>query len=356
MGKPVPADVEHAEAQAALVAVPHVAFYDPAFYEDCGYSVPGSDNNEKAWGVSPRTKNGSSPGNPAQKQKINEFYRMIAVCHEVVPERLEDGSIKLSAPNPDDEALVCAAAFFGYSFRDRRDRVCLVHEGETDKLLEITVLYTIPFSSARQRMSVIIRDIDGQIKIATKGADSMMYTRLDVNSPQNHELRAKTERDINQFAVEGLRCLVVASAVIDDRKFNEWSRHYDEANTNLVELDKRKRGEPNDIDKLEGLIETNLHLIGATAIEDRLQDGVPQCVEKLLQADIKIWVLTGDKQETAINIAVACNLVLPNEYMEQVIVNKGTASNIEAAVALFTAEIGVCMYLEDVYLFIYLFV
>jgi P-type E1-E2 ATPase len=51
------------------------------------------------------------------------------------------------------------------------------------------------------------------------------------------------------------------------------------------------------------LIENDLILIGSTAIEDKLQEGVPRCIETLQRAGIKIWVLTGDKIETAINIA-----------------------------------------------------
>ena len=76
---------------------------------------------------------------------------------------------------------------------------------------------------------------------------------------------------------------------------------------------------------LEGEIETNVQLLGSTALEDRLQDGVPEAIALLAKAGIKIWVLTGDKEETAINIAVACNLVQPKEYMEQIIINGSSA-------------------------------
>ncbi len=68
---------------------------------------------------------------------------------------------------------------------------------------------------------------------------------------------------------------------------------------------------------------------------------MPECIEKLLQAGIKMWVLTGDKEETAINIAVACNLVLPTEYMEQVIINKNTAPDLDKAKAIFQYEMKV---------------
>ena len=228
LGKPVPPEVEHAEKQAALVAVPHVAFYDPNFYVD--YEQEFDKHSAKEESIMSSIKKSPIPG---QKKYIEEFYRYIAVCHEVVPERIENGSIKLSAPNPDDEALVCAAAFFGYSFQDRRDKICLVHETSSHKTLEIEVLYTIPFTSTRKRMSVIIRDIDGKIKLISKGADSMMFTRVDTSDVQ---LKTKTEADIDQFSLEGLRCLVLAAVELSIEKFTDWKIKYDNASTNLVEL------------------------------------------------------------------------------------------------------------------------
>ena len=78
---------------------------------------------------------------------------------------------------------------------------------------------------------------------------------------------------------------------------------------------------------------------------------MPECIEKLLQAGIKMWVLTGDKEETAINIAVACNLVLPTEYMEQVIINKHTAPDLDKAKATFQYEMKVRMDLFQIFFF-----
>jgi phospholipid-translocating ATPase len=116
-------------------------------------------------------------------------------------------------------------------------------------------------------------------------------------------------------------------------------RHYDEANLDLNEIAKKKNGEENDIENLENIIEDNLIVVGATAIEDRLQDGVPAAIEQLSQSGIKIWVLTGDKEETAINIAVACNLVKPPAYMKQILCNKTLTPTAEDAALLFKEEV-----------------
>jgi phospholipid-transporting ATPase len=351
LGKPVPPEVAEAEDTAAHLAVPHVAFYDPHYEHDVAAAASSSQRSQQ--GKSPPTSS-TTPASPAatQRARILDFHRYIALCHEVVPERLEDGSIKLSAPNPDDEALVCAAAFFGYEFKDRREQLCLIQERDTGRLLEIPVLYTLPFTSARKRMSVIVRDVDGQVKVITKGADTMMFSRVEASQPADQQLKAKTEKDIDQFSLEGLRCLVLAAVVVEDRRFQDWSRRYDAASTNLAELEKRKNGQPNELDRLESEIEAGLRIVGATAIEDRLQEGVPECVEKLVQAGLKIWVLTGDKEETAINIAVACNLVLPAAYMKQVVINKNTAPDIDKAKAIFQDEITVSAALFLTWLFL----
>lgn len=74
------------------------------------------------------------------------------------------------------------------------------------------------------------------------------------------------------------------------------------------------------IEEAANLIERKLKLIGATAIEDKLQDGVPEAIATLLKADINIWVLTGDKQETAINIGYSCRLI--SQGMQIIILNE----------------------------------
>ena len=358
-GKPIPPEMLEAEEMASKSLTPHVSFYCPDFERDFNNNKPNSllsspqtsnrsfpkENNSNP--TNNITSTISSTARPAhliyQRERIKDFYRFLSVCHEVIPERLENGEVKLSAPNPDDEALVCAAAYFGYEFKDRRDRFAIIYDKEKKTLVEIEILYTIPFSSARKRMSVIIRDIDHKIKIITKGADSMILSRSD---PNDQTLNSPTFEHINQFSQEGLRCLMIAASVIEEENFKDWSKHYDEANTDLRELEKKKKGESNDIETLEDLIERGLKVIGATGIEDRLQEGVPETIERLLQAGLKIWVLTGDKEETAINIGVACNLLLPQEYMDHVVINLLNAPNEKKAAYILKKEITVslCMY------------
>ncbi|GLD94843.1 hypothetical protein PINS_up003468 [Pythium insidiosum] len=133
---------------------------------------------------------------------------------------------------------------------------------------------------------------------------------------------------MEKYADDGLRTLALAVKRLDEKWFQKWKIRFDDAQGNVAEIDKRKDGKPNAIDDLMEEIEENLELIGATAIEDKLQDGVPKCLEHLTKAGIKVWMLTGDKEETAINIGYACSL-LDNSIM-QVIVNCTTCPSEDA--------------------------
>lgn len=112
-----------------------------------------------------------------------------------------------------------------------------------------------------------------------------------------------------------MRTLCIAYRDISDEEYAEWSKVYDKAATTI-----NNRGDA--LMKAAELIETNLILLGATAIEDRLQDGVPDTIHTLAQAGIRVWVLTGDRQETAINIGISCKLI--TDEMSMIICNEPT--------------------------------
>jgi len=309
-GKDVPAKMLDGERRAKENSVPHVTFWCPD-YEKLIQEDPAS----------------------TQRKKVDQFFRCLAVCHDTIPERIE-GKIKLSASNPDDDALVCAATHFGFQFCDRREKFIVLEVGGGGangrygapvREEEIELLETIEFTSKRKRMSVLVRD-GGKIVLYTKGADTVMEARFTGNQKQ---IMDATDAHSRKFADEGLRCLMLGTTVVPDDKFHNWHDRYKLAKGSMLELDKRKKGEPNQIEELEDEIERGLELLGCTAIEDRLQEGVPECIAKLGEAGINFWVLTGDKEETAINIAVACNLVLPDPYMIQIIINSGTAPDLK---------------------------
>ncbi|KAJ3022211.1 hypothetical protein HKX48_006733 [Thoreauomyces humboldtii] len=241
---------------------------------------------------------------------IQEFCRLLAVCHTVIPETNEEtGKVVFQASSPDEGALVQGAQTLGWAFTTRRPRsVSYTHNGQS---YEYEILNICEFNSTRKRMSAVVRGPDGRIKIYVKGADTVILERLGPHNPYVET----TCQHLEEYANEGLRTLCIAYRDVSDEEYAEWAKVYEKAATtinNRMDL----------LDKAAELIEKDLFLLGATAIEDRLQDGVPDAIHTLAQANIKLWVLTGDRQETAINIGYSCKLI--TEEMSLIICNQGT--------------------------------
>ncbi|KAF9189250.1 hypothetical protein BGZ50_000866 [Haplosporangium sp. Z 11] len=242
---------------------------------------------------------------------IDEFLTLLAVCHTVIPERQEGNpdEIVYQASSPDEGALVSGAAQMGYRFTTRRPRSVNIQVGPHD--LEYEILNVCEFNSTRKRMSTIVRGPDKKIKLYCKGADTVILERLGTEN----EFVDATMQHLEDYATEGLRTLCIAMREIPEKEYQHWSQIYDRAATTI-----QNRGD--ELDKAAELIEKNLFLLGATAIEDKLQDGVPETIHTLQQAGIKVWVLTGDRQETAINIGYSCKLI--QEDMSLIICNEQT--------------------------------
>ncbi|XP_051870560.1 LOW QUALITY PROTEIN: phospholipid-transporting ATPase VB-like [Pristis pectinata] len=224
-------------------------------------------------------------------------------------------NICYEAESPDEAALVHAARAYDFTLLSRTpDQVTIkLPQGN---LLTFKLLHILAFDSTRKIMSVIVRHpITNEIVVYTKGADSVIMDLLEEPDKDNIEEQKKqrniieeTQKHLNQYASNGLRTLCIAKKVLTDGEYEKWANLRHEAETS--------------IDHREPLImetalqlETNLKLLGATGIEDRLQDGVPDTIEALREAGILTWVLTGDKQETAVYIAYTCKLMNPNDLI-----------------------------------------
>ncbi|NXE84056.1 AT8B3 ATPase, partial [Cochlearius cochlearius] len=226
---------------------------------------------------------------------LREFLRLLALCHTVMVEDKGD-QLVYQAASPDEEALVLAARNLGYVFLARTQDTITI--SELGKKRTYKVLAMLDFNSDRKRMSVLVRDPQGTIRLYTKGADTVILERLQRRGPSE----TFTEMALDRFAEETLRTLCLASKEVSEVEYSEWSRRHREAS---VLLQDRAR----ELDKLYEEMEQDLQLLGATAIEDKLQEGVPETIQLLKLGNIKVWVLTGDKQETAMNIGYACKLL-----------------------------------------------
>ncbi|KOS17081.1 putative phospholipid-transporting ATPase [Escovopsis weberi] len=243
---------------------------------------------------------------------IDHFLSLLATCHTVIPEMDEKGRIKYQAASPDEGALVSGAVDLGYRFIARKPKSVIIDANGQE--LEYELLAVCEFNSTRKRMSTIFRCPDGKIRCYCKGADTVILERLN---DQNPHVEA-TLRQLEEYASEGLRTLCLAMREIPEQEFVEWQRIFEAAATTVG------GNRADELDKAAEIIERDFFLLGATAIEDRLQDGVPETIHTLQQANIKVWVLTGDRQETAINIGMSCKLL--SEDMMLLIVNEESAA------------------------------
>lgn len=243
-----------------------------------------------------------------QASANRDFFLALALCHTVITERTPGNPprIEYKAQSPDEAALVATARDCGFTVIGRTNDGIIVNVmGEEH---EFTVLNTLEFNSTRKRMSAIMRMPDGRIMLYCKGADSIIYSRLKPG--EQAELRKSTANQLEMFAREGLRTLCVAQKEIPEEYYRDWSRQHDAAAEAVENRDEK-------LEEVSDAIERDLTLLGGTAIEDRLQDGVPDSIQLLGNAGIKLWVLTGDKVETAINIGFSCNLL--NNDMDLII-------------------------------------
>lgn len=248
-----------------------------------------------------------------------EFLALLATCHTVIPEVQDDGTFEYQASSPDEGALVEGAARLGVPFVARSPSGLIIrhpeHGEQTYELLQVC-----EFNSTRKRMSTVLRCPDGKVRVYTKGADTVVFERLGDTHQESEVLGA-----LEEFASTGLRTLCLASREVPEEEYQAWAQRYHAASTSMENRSDK-------LDQVADEIEQNLELVGVTAIEDKLQEGVPETIAALQDAGIKIWVLTGDRQETAINIGMSSKLL--SEDMSLLLVNEASSEavreNIEA--------------------------
>lgn len=272
------------------------------------------------------------------------FFLTLAACNTVIPiishspssgclegNLVEDVEcIDYQGESPDEQALVAAASAYGYTLFERTSgHIVIDVNGEK---LRLDVLGLHEFDSVRKRMSVVIRFPDDSVKVLVKGADTSMFNILAKNSEGNYDLHNATQTHLTEYSSQGLRTLVVAARDLTDAEVEEWQCMYEDASTSLTDRSAK-------LCQTANLIECNLNLLGATGIEDKLQDGVPGAIESLRQAGIKVWVLTGDKQETAISIGISCKLLTTD--MQYIIINGNSEDECKKLLADAKAKYGI---------------
>lgn len=224
---------------------------------------------------------------------------------QVTPVTNDDGTITYQASSPDEVAIVKWTESVGLTlkFRDRTRIDLQAPDGST---LSYDVLELFPFTSESKRMGIVVRDrATDELTFLQKGADVVMARIVQRND--------WLEEECGNMAREGLRTLVVGRKKLSSESYDTFKSAYHAAS---IRVDAGRS------EAMAGVIaqhlELELELLGITGVEDKLQDDVRSTLELLRNAGIKIWMLTGDKIETATCIAISTKLVARNQYIHQV--------------------------------------
>lgn len=232
----------------------------------------------------------------------------MALCHTII---IDGKTGKFNASSPDELALVNFAKQYNYEFVGRDgDDICTVKQNGQERNYKL--LNICEFTSTRKRQSVIIREMDGKQRILlfSKGADAIMKDLLSKESVESEDY-LESQQYVDKFALEGLRTLFLAYKVLDEEKWEEWNKESEKAKLVIANREE-------EVARVDGQIEVELKLLGSTAIEDKLQDEVADTIKFMKRTGIKVWVLTGDKVQTAIEIGVSAGLI--DETMDRIII------------------------------------
>ncbi|OCT80725.1 hypothetical protein XELAEV_18027538mg [Xenopus laevis] len=247
------------------------------------------------------------PDAPTTSLSMEEelFLKAVSLCHTVQISydqidgcvdgvRFSNGmsnQLEYYASSPDEKALVEASRRIGVAFNGINGEImeikCL------GKLERYKLLHVLEFDANRRQMSVIVESPSGEKILFTKGAESSVLCNAKLGEID------RTRIHVDEFASKGLRILCIAYKKFSPEEYNEIDQRLHEARTALQQREER-------LADVFNFIERDLVLLGATGVEDKLQDKVQETIEALRVAGIKVWVLTGDKHETAVSVSLSC--------------------------------------------------
>uniref|UniRef100_A0A8D0F6Y4 Phospholipid-transporting ATPase n=1 Tax=Strix occidentalis caurina TaxID=311401 RepID=A0A8D0F6Y4_STROC len=244
--------------------------------------------------------------------RIHEAVKAIALCHNVTPvyesragvsgeteyaevdQDFSDENRTYQASSPDEVALVQWTESVGLTLVNR-DLTSMQLKTPGGQILTYYILQIFPFTSESKRMGIIVRDeSSGEITFYMKGADIAMSTIVQYND--------WLEEECGNMAREGLRTLVVAKKSLTEEQYQDFESRYNQAKLSIHDRNLK-------VAAVVESLEREMELLCLTGVEDQLQADVRPTLEMLRNAGIKIWMLTGDKLETATCIAKSSHLV-----------------------------------------------
>ena len=253
--------------------------------------------------------------------RVRDLVLALALCHNVIPTTEEDDGhsyTSYQASSPDEIAIVRWTESVGLRLMHRDRHSITLQSVDTSRIaVKVRILDIFPFTSEGKRMGIILQFLKEtgsttdsaneaeEIWFYQKGADTVMAPIVAANDWLDEETA--------NMAREGLRTLVIGRKRLSSHQYTEFSSQYKQASMSLQNRDTGMARVVKD------RLERNLELLGVTGVEDKLQKDVKPSLELLRNAGIKIWMLTGDKVETARCVAVSAKLVSRTQYIHTII-------------------------------------
>lgn len=167
-----------------------------------------------------------------QSHLVHEYFLLLALCHDCVLEKDEDG-VRYQGESPDEIALVATASQMGFVFKGQSQNyksLNILGENQAIELLQF-----FPFNSKRKRASVIVRH-NGMVKLLIKGADNFIIDRLSKGGEEMQPYQKYIEKRLKIFSKKGLRTLCMAERTFSEEEYLQIKKRVDEA-TNSTKPD-----------------------------------------------------------------------------------------------------------------------
>jgi phospholipid-translocating ATPase len=320
-------EMEMKKIHVGTVSYANEAMDEVATYIKQGFSVPAAstDASQPAMLITPSSNFVSTTATATRTRReigsrVRDVVLALGICHNVTPTvEEEDGQMVTSyqASSPDEIAIVKWTEAVGLRLMHRDRKGMTLQSVDTGRaVVRVRILEIFPFTSDGKRMGIIVQFLDGSEKSLSggidtgeiwfyqKGADTVMTSIVATNDWLDEETA--------NMAREGLRTLVVGRKRLSLQQYQEFAANYKDASIAIANRDAGMAR------VVAHYLERDLELLGVTGVEDRLQKDVKPSLELLRNAGIKIWMLTGDKVETARCVAVSAKLVARGQYIHTI--------------------------------------
>ena len=243
---------------------------------------------------------------------LRDIISALAICHNVTP-ALDDGVKVYQASSPDEVALVKFAESLNMILKERNQEILKI-ENPTGITEEYGILAMFPFSSESKRMGILVRHLTtNRIIFYLKGADCIIQNKV------KKVYKPVVQDECESLAREGLRTLVIAQKFISEEEYDAWNIDFQAALIALVNRHEKIR-------ECAEKLEIDMDFLGVTGVEDKLQENVCSSIEAIRHAGIKVWMLTGDKVETAKCIAISAGIKASDQDIYEI---KGISDSLE---------------------------